>query len=189
MLYLNQRDYPDLKFTHNNDAGSIPPEQTNVARSGCGMCCVCMIVENLTVGHLSIEECLRIAVEAKASPRRGTRMSILGPAVADKFGLTYDTTDDPDVLVNHLRCGGMAIAHVLGDRDGKPGLFSHVGHYVTVVSRDEEHVCVLDPYMYDGKFEEEGRQGRVMLRHPFAYCSMEDLINDAKSFYLFKRKK
>ena len=189
MIFINQLDYPELEFVHNTKAETAPPELTNVARSGCGMCCLCMIVGNLTVHELPIAECLRISLEEDAHPGYGTRMAILGPVIAERYGLTFEHTRSLEVLKAHLQKGGMAIANVAGNVNGRKGLFSPDGHYIVVTAWDGERMCVLDPYLYDGKFEEEGRKGKVAVDTPFLYCTGEDLLEDSKQFFLFARKK
>lgn len=189
MIFVNQLDYPEITFMHNTKSEEGLPELTNVANSGCGMCCLCMIVGNLTMHNLKIEDCVHISVEKDAHPGYGTRMPILGPVIAQMYGLTYEVTESLEELKAHLQSGGMAISNVAGDKSGKPGLFSHDGHYIVVQSWDGNRMCILDPYLYDGKFEEEGRKGRVAVDLPFLYCSDEDLLKDSKRFYLFARQK
>ena len=189
MIFVNQLHYPELEFVHNTRAETAPPELTNVARSGCGMCCLCMIVGNLTVKELSVEECLRISLEQDAHPGYGTRMAILGPAIAEMYGLTYESTRSLEAVKSHLQKGGMAIANVAGDVGRRKGLFSPDGHYIVVTAWDGERMCVLDPYLYDGKFEEDGRKGKAAVDTPFLYCAAEDLQEDTKQFFLFARKR
>lgn len=49
MLYLNQLDHRGVPYRHNVKNGGVPPERQNVATSGCGLCSMCMIVDQLTV--------------------------------------------------------------------------------------------------------------------------------------------
>ena len=99
------------------------------------------------------------------------------------------------MAVRHLRDGGCIIANVGGDQKDRDyiGLFSHGGHYITLISADDKEVCVLDPSWRIDKYEEEGRQGKVRMDGKFVYCSHETLDQDASSrsprYYLFARKK
>lgn len=193
MLYLNQLEYEQIPYRHDLNHGGAPEGKNTVAAAGCGPCSLCMIVENLTTAKLDLEDCLEMSVNLRANMEPGTDLKILGPAVAEKFGLAYKTTSDVGELAEHLRRGGMAVANSGGDYEGHIGVFTHGGHYVVVVSVDGDEVCILDPSYRKGKYEEEGRKGKVHVAEPFAYCSLdvlkEDCANRDPSFYLFARKR
>lgn len=193
MLYLNQTKYRHVPYNHNTDNGGPPPERRNVATSGCGLCTACMIVDHLTDKTLLIEDCVKLSEESGANHGLGTDMEILGPIVADMFDLDFSMTDDLDEMLEHLRKGGEAAALVCGDRDGEVGLFTYRRHFITLVSADESDICILDPALKDGKFEEPGREGKVRVNAPFIYCPADTLMHEtathAPKFYLFKRKK
>lgn len=53
-----------------------------------------MVVENMTMHSFSLEECRQMVYDLKANMSAGSDLQIMGPAVAEKFGLTYDQTDD-----------------------------------------------------------------------------------------------
>ena len=190
MIWLRQGDYPELTFTHRLKQGGV---ETNVAKSGCGLCSLCMVVEGLTVQKLTLEECIRLFNETGAGCDAGTDMQILGPVVAEKYGLEYAETDEAEELTAWLSRGGMSIINVGGDREGHIGLFSHWGHYIVAVSCDGDELCILDPSYKPDKFDEEGRQGKVRTDGaPFLYCSVADVLADTENrspaFYLFRRK-
>ena len=56
MKYINQLDYPHLPYY--TDAAN--PEKTEeekmrtVAKSGCGLCCACMMIDQLTTEELKL---------------------------------------------------------------------------------------------------------------------------------------
>lgn len=193
MLYLNQLDYEHVPYQHNLKNGGPPPGKGTAAAAACGPCCLCMVVDHLTCGSLDLLECLELSAKLEANLEMGTSLKILGPAVAERFGLTFETTDDAEVLAEHLKTGGKAIANSGGDREGHVGLFTHGGHYVEVLSIEGEEVCILDPSYKEGKYEEEGRQGKAEVNAPFVYCSLdvlkEDCANRSPAYYLFKRKR
>ena len=93
MYYINQLDYPHIRYEHDLDNGGAPEEKCTAAAAACGPCCLCMIVENMTFGHLELTDCLELSAKLGANRQRGTSLKILGPAVAEKYGLTYDTTN------------------------------------------------------------------------------------------------
>ena len=134
-----------------------------------------MIVENMTFGHLELTDCLELSAKLGANRQRGTSLKILGPAVAEKYGLTYDTTNDVKKLVEHLQRGGMAIANSGGDREGYVGLFTHGGHYITILSTDGKDACILDPLIKkESTRKKDGRERRrftsPLCTAPWTYC-------------------
>ncbi len=192
MFYINQLDYPHVRYDHNMAHGGAPEGKNTAAAAACGPCCLMMMVENLTFSHLGLQECLDLSYELKANLEPGTDLKILGKAVAEKYDLDFSMTNEISELVAHLQRGGMAVANSGGDREGYTGLFTHGGHYIAVISVDGDTACILDPSYKEGKYEEEGRQGKVTVKEPFVYCSLETLMKDCENrdpaFYLFKRK-
>ena len=89
------------------------------------------------------------------------------------YDLDFSTTNRVKKAMQHLKNGGSVIANVGGDREGYTGVFSHGGHYVLLLSAGKDSICVLDPSLKEGKYEEPGREGKVRLDAPFAYCSPE----------------
>lgn len=193
MHYLNQRDYPHIPYPYEPPENDPSNTASNISKSGCGLCSLCMIVENLTTRRLDLRDCLDLALQVNATTPKGTNMRILGPVAAEKYGLTYKTTSDPQVLAEHLRKGGMAIAHVAQSPDREAGLFSHGGHYIVVVAYDGQDVCILDPSYATEKYEEPFRAEKIRVDRPFLYCAMDTLMEATQlrepHFYLFARKK
>ena len=192
MLYLNQLDYRHIHYEHNIDGGGVPQERRNIATSGCGVCSACMMVDQLTNTHLSIEECIRMVYSVGASRFVGTRMGILGPALADKFHLGFKVSKDMDEVKACLQKGGRVLINVGGDHDDYVGLYSHVGHYIIAIAYDGSELCILDPSYKDGKYEKEPNFGKVRVDYPFTYCDPQCIIDDTQNretpFYLFWRK-
>lgn len=193
MLYLNQLDYPEMYYpTNAKEEGGLGEGKNNVKTAGCGLCSLCMIVENMTLNKFPLEECLQMSLDLKANLEPGTNLKILAPAVAEKFDLAYATTSDENELLDHLRSGGMAIANTGGDREGYNAVFSHGGHYIVLLSCNQNTVCVLDPSQKEDKFETPERSAKVEVKGNFIYTDvsvlMEDTANRTPSFYLFARK-
>ena len=138
-----------------------------------------------------MKECLQMAYDSRANHKPGTDMKILGPIVAEKYGLKYGETNDIQEAVAAVQRGGRVIVNVGGDRDGYIGVFTHGGHYITIVSADDKEVCILDPSWREDKWEEEGRVGKVRLNGHFAYCSYDVVDMDASNrdprYYIFER--
>ena len=192
MIYLNQLDYPDMPylFDTSNPNG---PWYGNVAKSGCGLCSACMMVDRLTAKKLPLEEAVRLSEENGANTIPGTRMIYLGPVLAEKYNLTFAKSKSMEDVIACLMKGGCVIINVGGDHDDYKGVFSKVGHYITAISWDGEELCILDPSWKEEKFKQPHALGKVREDYPFLYCKPEvieaDTTNRETPFYLFERKK
>ena len=191
MLYLNQLQYKHIPYQHNMANGGAPEERRNVGTSGCGLCSACMVVDALTDKKLDLVDCVRLSEENGANLSLGTDMNVLGPVLAEKFGLVYSKTEKLDEAIAHLQKGGMIISHV-NHPDGKPGLFTMRSHYIVLVSTDGEDFCILDPSYAEGKFDIPERVGKVNCDNaPYLYCNVNILHGETKSsrYHLFARKR
>ena len=193
MKYLNQLDYADVPYPTDVKNPDSPMKDGSIKRAGCGLCCLCMAVDRLTTESLPLLECRDLAVEHKAHLDPGTDLEVLSPVIAEKFHLRYEPTDDLQKMIRFVQNGGCAIANVGGDRDDGQytGVFSHGGHFVAVISADEKELCILDPSLKEGKFDEPGREGKVRVEGVFAYCAPSildrDTDNRSPRYYLFSR--
>jgi hypothetical protein len=196
MRYVNQLEYPHLPYPTKIKKADVPEEKkkTTVRSSGCGLCCACMTVDLLTDKSLDIEECVRISEECGANHGVGTDMSMLGPVIAEKFGLTYSKTNDLDEAIAHLRAGGAIISHVGIPKDATIGLFTKSGHYISLISTDGEEFCILDPSWSAEKYKIPERLGRVNEdNYPYLYCDVNTVHSETKpgstKYHLFARKR
>ena len=187
MLYVSQLDYAHIPYNHDLENGGRP--QATVRSSGCGLCSTCMIVDHLVVGgSLSVEECRELSYATGANFHVGTQIHVLGPAVAEKFGLDFEKTNDIDKLVAHLQNGGEAIVNVAA------GLFTTGGHYMVATAYTDGEIEILDPAYTEEKYATEACRKAIRVAAPFLYCSPETLAGESvpyreHPFYLFKRKK
>lgn len=198
MQYLNQLLYRHIPYrTHAADETmSEADKQRDIARSGCGLCCTCMMIDQLTDKSLSLEECVKISEGCGANYTRGTSMRVLAPVIAEKFGLDYKPTNDPDEVVRHLQLGGHAIALVEINPETKLGLFTNGAHYISLISTDGKDFCILDPSYKQEKFEREDRVGKVDTSHaPYLYCNIQTVHGETVAkegkikYFLFARKR
>ena len=191
MLYINQRDYPNMPYP-NNVAGACRPESQNIARAGCGICTACMLVDHLTTQSLSMEECIQLSIDSKSNLEPGTDLEILGAVLAEKFDLKFSYSADKEAMLACLRRGGRVIINVANRPDGTDGLFTHCGHYMLLVSVDGERVCFLDPYYHDSYDKGDLKEKVDSTRAPLLYCDAELLHKEAENrrirYYLFERK-
>ena len=198
MKYINQLDYPDrLYVTRKNLEGEEREKGkfTTVRSSGCGLCAAIMAVDRLLPNStFDLQVALRLAYDTNSNHQVGTDYKIYAPALAEKLDLTLEVTDDPERLRFCLQTGGAAVVHSRGDRDGYIGVFTHKGHYVTAIGVEPDgRIAILDPSYKPGKFDEEGRQGKVEIKNgELLVCDIQVLVDDAdyrvNSFYLFWRK-
>ena len=193
MLYINQRLYPQLRYDHDTKNGPRPLERASIASSGCGICSTCMVVEHITTEAFSLEECIQMSYDSGANQNIGTDIHVLGPAVAERFGLTFEKTRDPEKLIACLQRGGEAVVNVGGDTDGEIGLFTRSGHYIVAISYADGEFCLMDPGGDESKFDMEGRAGKVRVNGHFIYCPLDTLLKESidkreHPFYLFNRK-
>lgn len=194
MKYINQLEYPHIPYRTRTKDDSVKDKSGDVAKSGCGLCSICMILEHLIDVDLSIEECVAISDACEANHSVGTDMSILAPVIAERYGLDYRNTNDLSEAIEHLRCGGEIIAH-MGVPEGKEvGILADVGHYVCLIATDGKEFCVLDPAYTPEKYAHPYRAGRVNVAHaPFLYAPIDLVYEDARPgrvrYHLFSRKK
>lgn len=196
MKYINQLQHRHIPYhTHMKDPDVSPTDRIrSVAQSGCGPCCVCMVVEALTNHSLNIEDCIAISEACEANYGRGTDMNVLAPVIAEKYKLEYTKTSDLEEAIVHLQKGGQIIAHV-GVPEGKDiGLFTQGGHYIALISTDGKEFCILDPSYKEGKFDIPERAGRVDATNaPYLYCDVNTVHAETKpdriKYHLFARKR
>ena len=193
MYYVNQLGYPHIAYIHGTEKGGVAPERRNIATSGCGLCSACMVVGNLTEVKPTIEEMIGITYDCGANCTVGSRMRLLGPAVAEKYGLIYETTNDPEALLDWLNKGGMAIANVAGDREGYKGVFSYTGHYVVILRAEGRELCIADPAYRYGKYTEDHCAHKISrIEVPLVWSDIrymeEDVAPREIHYYLFRKK-
>ena len=182
--YVNQTDYPHVLYPTLTDLPEWECKTSTVKDAGCGLCAASMVVTNLTGIDFPLIDALELSLAVNANHSPGTDMDRLSPYVAERFDLDLVKTDDPELLREHLLRGGMAIAVAVGDRpeDDHIGVFSHGGHFIAVVAIEEdgEHITVLDPSQVPGKYQEEGRVGKVIENGHILHTTMTVLAEDCK---------
>ena len=198
MKYVNQKDYPHWLYVTRTTLEGAEYEKgrtTTMASSGCGLCAAVMAADCLLPNStFSLEDALNLSYDTHANHKVGTDYEIFAPAFAEKVGLKLEMTDDAERVRYCLRTGGVVVVHSGGDKEGYIGVFTHGGHYVTAIAEEEDgRIAVLDPSYKVGKYEEEGRKGKVEMKYDFvALCDLQVLVEDAANrspgFYLFWRK-
>ena len=197
MRYVNQRDYPHISYITRTDPDNPRHEsgkKTTIRTSGCGLCSAIMVCDRLLPSYqFDLEDAIGLSYSVGANHAVGTDPKRFFPAFAEKMKLKLETSNELADLLRCLRTGGAAVVLVTGDREGHVGLFTHGGHYMAVINEEPDgRLAILDPSYYEGKYEEEGRQGKVeVTQGVISLCNAETLHAEAKTittaYYLFWR--
>lgn len=198
MKYVNQKEYPDwLYITRQSYEGEEKKKglTTTISSSGCGLCTAVMIVSRLLPNSdFGLEDAMRISYDCGANRMKGTTYKIFAPAFAKACGLDYEMTNDPERLRYCLRTGGAAALHAKGNTEDYIGVFTNGGHMMAAISEERDgRIAILDPSYTDGKYDTEGRKGKVEVKYGMiSLCDMDVVVENTKpadpSFYLFWRK-
>lgn len=198
MKYINQLEYPHIPYitrTKMETEEERKKGETNSVRSsGCGLCSAIMVLDRLLVNYeFTLEDAVQLSYASKANEKGGTMYERFAPAFAEKFGLEFEMTDDPERLRYCLRTGGVAVLRTRGDYEGHIGIFSHGGHYVTLIGEERDgRIAVLDPSNKPGKYDEEGRECVEVKNEQILLCDMNSITKEFKienpPLYLFWRK-
>lgn len=154
MFYYNQLDYADVPYNKPNG------EKSNIAKSGCGVCSALMVLNNLYGKEvMNVRQMAEFSVNNGARNNYGTDMETLMTALCRKYDLKFESTISNDKLIKCLKSGGMAVINQDDDHE----VFSTAGHFVTGYKEQADHiVIVLDPQLYDGKYQREPKKSRII---------------------------
>ena len=199
MKYVNQKNHPHLLYITrqlcDKEEDREKGKNTTISSSGCGLCSAVMVAHRLIPNcEFDLTDAINIAYEAKANVKIGTDYQRFSPAFAEKLGLDYEKTNDPEQLRYCLRTGGAAVVHIKGNREGHVGVFSTGGHYIAAISEERDgRIATLDPSFRPNKYDKEGVKGLVEIKNDVLTLSdMQVLVDDTApapfSFYLFWRK-
>ena len=198
MRFINQLDYPEEPYITRQDMEDEKAREygktTTVATSACGLCAAMIVVDRLLANvDFSLQDAIQMSYDIRANRKIGTNYSVFAPALAERFGLDLEMTNDPERLLYCLQTGGCAVAESGGDRDGYIGVFTHTAHYVVVIAVQKDgRLVILDPAYKEGKYDEEGRKGKVEVKGSLLISDMKYLLEDTEGvengFNLFWRK-
>ncbi len=181
-------DYAGLTYYSQVDARwknhaytSINNKSQTIGTSGCGPTSAAMIVSSIK-GTITPDKIGDLFVKyGYRSKNSGTYWSAFR-AVADEFDIGYTETNNLDKAVELLRNNNYVIASV-GN-----GLFTYGGHFIVLVSVDNNTIKIYDPYLYSGKFDTSTRRNKVQVSGNTVYCSVENFRKYAnfKGFFAYK---
>ena len=160
-IYYNQADsrwanYPYTSPSHPN---------ATVKSAGCGPTSGAMVISSL-VGTIYPNQMAQLFKDNGFRANEGTSLSAF-PWLGQKYELTCNRVGNINDAVNCLHRGGMVICSC------GAGLFSTGGHIIVLAGmKDDNTIIVYDPYLYTNKFNQYGRQGKVIVSGNDVYCSM-----------------
>lgn len=192
MYYINQLEYPDVKYPTGLDIENSPFHQESIKKAGCGLCSLIMVVNHITNKTPTIQELIELSHSHQANREIGTNLSILSPHIAKLHNLSYSNTDSITEAIDCLQNNGRVIANVGGDRDDYIGVFSKGGHYITLTHFNDDLFTILDPSWEIEKFTITGRTGKVTQNNHILSCH-KDIIsketdNRSPAYHLFTLK-
>ena len=194
MKHINQRRYSYIPYPQWTDQPDNPRGKKGTVRSGgCGLCCACMVVDQLTTEVFPVREAAELSMAVGGNHQSGTDMEIFGPVFAEKFGLTYAASADINEAVEAVRDGGRVIVLVGATEPKHKGIFTKGGHYITIIAATKDEVCILDPSWTSKKFTKWEKEGLVRTEGTLVYTTPEILHNEGKTsdpaYYIFRRNK
>ena len=182
MNFYCQLDYKHIPYVSPTSLNG------NIADNGCGVCCASMIIEEIKGIDFPPEVCAIFSKQSGAREGFGTDMRILAPAISKEFNIPVVSTLDTKEVISFLENKqGFVIANTIGDREDWIGVFSDSRHYIVLCSIENNIVEVLDPLYQEGRYDKEGRKGKVRVEEPYAYADFSVVENDCmgKPYYLF----
>ena len=194
MKYINQLEHPHMLYVTRTDPEFGDSGKTTTVRSsGCGLCSAIMVADRLLPSYdFELTDAIELSYELKANHGKGTDPDLFFPAFAKKLGLDYKQAKTTEELIHCLHTGGAAVVHV-GKVEGRVPLFTKGGHYMAVIGVERDgRLAILDPSYFPGKYEEEGRQGKVEMRqNVISLCTPEILAEESEMkkipYHLFWR--
>lgn len=195
MKYISQLAYPHWFYVTKTDmekeSDRIAGKTTSIKTSGCGLCSAVMVADRLLPNCLfDLKDALDLSYEVSANHKRGTDYTRFAPAFAEKLGFKVVFSRNMDEVCHCLRTGGAVVALVTGDKEDRPGLFSHGGHYIAIIGEEPDgRLAILDPSYSEAKYNEEGRQGKVEVKSGVILLSDVAYVEaEAKDYFLFWRQ-
>ena len=182
MKFYCQLDYKHIPYVSPTSLNG------NIADNGCGVCCASMIIEDIKGIDFPPEVCAIFSKQSGAREGFGTDMRILAPAISKEFDIKVKPTLDTKEVISFLENKqGYVIANTIGNREDWIGVFSDSRHYIVLISIHDNIVGVLDPLYRDGRYDIEGRKGKVTMDGYVAYADFRVVENDCvgKPYYLF----
>lgn len=180
-VYYNQAD--SRWANHKYPSQELP--NATIKSGGCGATSSAMIISSLTDKTIYPNEIGDIFVQKGIRVNGGTDTIKASKYISETYNLEYKrlkNNDDND-LINHIANGYVAMVNVLGG-----SVFSTGGHIIFICGYSNGLIQVYDPYLYNNKFNQYGRNGKVQVQGNSVWITNENWIKYAKSniIHVFK---
>lgn len=175
-VYYNQRD---------NRWGSHPYPSKNhpsatVRTSGCGTTCAAMIISSCKE-IIYPDKMSDISMENGYRALEGTSDGLFS-YISERWGIEMKRLHSS--YEAHQACkDGYFVVIACGK-----GLWTTGGHYILAVGANDNEIEIYDPYLYNGKFDINGRSGKVRLEGTSAWVQIDTFKanSNAQRFFAFK---
>ena len=175
-VYYNQMDkrWASYPYPHENH-----PYAT-CKSAGCGPTCAAMVVSS-SKEVVTPDVMCQISLDNGYRSSNGTSDGLFS-YVAERWGL--ETKRVNSSYEAHEACKqGYFVVIACGQ-----GLWTTGGHYILAVGANDNEIEIYDPYLYDGKFDIDGRKGKVRLDGVSAWVEINTFKanSNAQRFFAFK---
>lgn len=176
-VYYNQLD---SRWKNHPYPASGGYQNKTVGSSGCGPTCAAMIVSSWKETVTPDKMC-DISRENGFRVPGGTSDNLF-PYVAQRWGLEYKRVSSS--FEAHQACKeGWFVVICCG-----PGLWTDGGHFILAVGANDTDIEIYDPYLYSGKYNINGRAGKVNLIGNSAWVEINTFKANANAqrFFAFR---
>lgn len=186
--FINQLDYVSLSYPTTMELNEkLMEPYPSVAQAGCGLCCVCMLVEGLTNEMLDINSCIDLSVRVGANVF-GTDMCRLGQEISKIYDLNIIFSNSIADLESCIQQGGYAIINA----GKKEGILSEGGHFLLITKIENNLAWILDPSYSEDKYSKPYRKNKFKKQGCYIIVALEvvkeECENRKPAFYLFNNK-
>ena len=175
-VYYNQAD--PRWASHPYPSQELPG--ATIKSGGCGVTCAAMVVSSSkeivrpdTMGDIARENGFR--------PNGGTAWGLF-QYVADRWGLETREVKSSYEALQACKDGYFVVILC------SAGLWTTGGHYILAVGARGDQIEIYDPYLYTGKFNRNGRQGKVSVEGNSCFVQIDTFKqnSEAHAFFAYK---
>ena len=175
-VYYNQAD--PRWASHPYPSQELPG--ATIKSGGCGVTCAAMVVS-------SSKEIVRPDTMGDIARQNGFRLNggtawELFPYVAQRWGLETREVKSSYEALEACKDGYFVVILC------SAGLWTTGGHYILAVGARGDQIEIFDPYLYAGKFNRNGRQGKVSVEGNSCFVQIDTFKqnSEAHAFFAYK---
>lgn len=155
-------------------------EDKTIGTSGCGPTCCAMVVSSGkeiiypdAMGDIAIEKGYRVP--------GGTDDGLFW-YIGERWGIPVEQIHSSYDAFERCMHGWFVIM-ACGE-----GLWTTGGHYILAVGTEGDKIEIFDPYLYEGKFDQYGRTGKVQVRGTSCFVQIDTFkeYSNVQRLYAFK---